>query len=176
MSPPGAVQWSEELHRIHGLDPARFAGTIEAHLSPVHPDDRQRVRAAMTEAVSLHQPLKIDYRIVRPDGSVRHLYARAEVALAPSDAVVVAGLRGICQDVTERTLATVVDQGKELVAAISAIVNRIGQLEQTDLRSDQAEDLAEIRRATEQLFGLVEPDTEGGADGHDSPEPEEFRE
>jgi PAS domain S-box-containing protein len=30
----GAVQWSAELHRIHGMDPAEFAGTIEAHLEP----------------------------------------------------------------------------------------------------------------------------------------------
>lgn len=172
----GAVQWSEELHRIHALDPARFAGTIEAHLSPVHPADRQRVRAAMTEAVSLHQPLKVDYRIVRPDGSVRHLYARAEVALAPSDAVVVAGLRGICQDVTERTLATVVDRGGELAATLHGIVDRIRQLEQTGLRSDQAEGAAVIRRATERLLGLLDPDPEGGADGHDRPDTKEFRE
>ncbi len=161
----GAVQWSEELHRIHGLDPARFAGTIEAHLDLVHPADRQRVRAAMTAAVSLHQPLETEYRIVRPDGSVRHLYARAEVALAPSDAVVVAGLRGICQDVTGRTLANV-DQGRELVGTIRAIADRIEQLEQTGLRSDQRQGVAEIRAATRHLLGLV--DLDAGADpSHD---------
>jgi hypothetical protein len=32
----GAVHWSEELHRIHGVDPAGFAGTINAHLELVH--------------------------------------------------------------------------------------------------------------------------------------------
>ena len=157
----GAVQWSEELHRIHGLDPARFAGTIEAHLELVHPADRQRVRAAMTAAVSLHQPLETEYRIVRPDGSVRHLYARAEVALAPSDAVVVAGLRGICQDVTRRTLATV-DRERELVGTIRAIVDHVGRLEQTGLRPDQVEDMAQIRGDTERLLALI--DVDPGAD------------
>jgi PAS domain-containing protein len=164
------VQWSEELHRIHGLDPARFAGTIEAHLEPVHPADRQRVRAAMTAAVSLHQPLMIEYRIIRPDGAVRHLYARAEVALAPSDAVVVAGLRGICQDVTGRTLATV-NQGRELIEGIDGLLELIERLEKTGLRSEQVEDMAEIRRAAEHLLTLVDPhardstlDPDGGPD------------
>ncbi len=36
----GAVQWSEGLHRIFGLDPVRFAGTLEAHLEAIHPADR----------------------------------------------------------------------------------------------------------------------------------------
>jgi PAS domain S-box-containing protein len=166
----GAVQWSEELHRIHGLDPARFAGTIEAHLEPVHPADRQRVRAAMTAAVSLHRPLMIEYRIIRPDGTVRQLYARAEVALAPSDAVVVAGLRGICQDVTGRTLATV-DQGRELIEGIGGVLELIERLEKTGLRSDQVKDMVEIRRAAEHLLTLVDPhagestlDSDGGPD------------
>jgi PAS domain S-box-containing protein len=101
----GAVQWSEELHRIHGLDPAQFAGTLEAHLELIHPDDRERVRAAMVSAVAKPGGFQAEYRIVRPDGELRRLYARGEVALAPSDAVTVAGLRGICQDVTERTQA-----------------------------------------------------------------------
>jgi PAS domain S-box-containing protein len=102
----GGVQWSAELHRIHGLDPAQFAGTIEAHLTPVHPEDRERVRQAMRAAISGPEPFETEYRIVRPDGEVRWLHGRAEVALASSDAVAVAGLRGICQDVTERRQAS----------------------------------------------------------------------
>ena len=35
-----AVQWSDELHRIHGVDPLDFDGTLDAHLAWSHPDDR----------------------------------------------------------------------------------------------------------------------------------------
>src|SRR5205823_688818 len=98
----GAVQWSEELHRIHGIDPAGFAGTIDAHLGFVHDDDREALRVAMEAAVAGPHPFEAEYRIVRPDGEVRWIYGRAEVALAASDSVAVAGLRGICQDITER--------------------------------------------------------------------------
>jgi PAS domain S-box-containing protein len=37
----GSVQWSDELHTIHGLDPRDFEGTMEAHLGLVHVDDRE---------------------------------------------------------------------------------------------------------------------------------------
>ncbi|MGH2651849.1 MAG: PAS domain-containing protein, partial [Actinomycetota bacterium] len=151
----GAVQWSEELHRIHGIDPARFAGTIGAHLELVHPADRHRVRTEMTAALSLQQPLETEYRIVRPDGAVRILYARAEVALAPFDAVIVAGLRGICQDVTGRTLATF-SRGRELVGPIRAIVDQAHRLEQGGSRPDQVEGVAEILRAAEHLLALAD--------------------
>lgn len=151
----GAVQWSEELHRIHGLDPARFAGTIEAHLDPVHPDDRPRVWAAMTEAVSLPRHLETEYRIIRADGEVRHLHARAEVALAPSDTVVVAGLRGICQDVTGRTLST---GNRESPALARAILAEAGRLETAALPPDQARGVAEILRNARHLVSLLGPD------------------
>ena len=43
--PSGTVQWSEEFHRIHGVDPLEFEGTIDAHLRCVVPEQRDRVRA-----------------------------------------------------------------------------------------------------------------------------------
>ena len=42
----GAVQWSDEFHRIHGLDPLEFEGTLEAHLErgrPGRPGRRARM-------------------------------------------------------------------------------------------------------------------------------------
>ena len=36
----GAVQWTDELHRIHDVDPFEFAGTIDAYLAAIHTGDR----------------------------------------------------------------------------------------------------------------------------------------
>src|SRR5687768_18022780 len=33
----GSVQWSAEMHRIHGLEPIDFGGTLDAHLRLVRP-------------------------------------------------------------------------------------------------------------------------------------------
>ncbi len=95
-----AVQWSEELHRIHGVDPLDFGGTLDAHIRFVHPSDRARVRAAVQNAVLSARPLDIEYRAVTPEGDVRYVYVRAEPAISSAGEVV--GLRGIGQDVTDR--------------------------------------------------------------------------
>jgi PAS domain S-box-containing protein len=96
----GAVQWSEEMHRIHGVDPVSFDGTLDAHLACVQGDDRAALRAALVASVESGRPLDVEYRIRRADGIERSIYARAEPTFGSAGAVV--GLRGFAQDVTER--------------------------------------------------------------------------
>jgi PAS domain S-box-containing protein len=96
----GAVQWSDEFHRIHGIDPLVFDGTVEFHLCCVHADDRDRVKAAMEEAVAGRRPFDAEYRVVRPDGEVRIVHARAQPTLGSAGTAL--GMRGIGQDVTDR--------------------------------------------------------------------------
>lgn len=146
----GAVQWSQELHRIHGLEPASFAGTIEAHLEPVHPADRERVRAAMNAAVATPEPFEMEYRIVRPDGLVRWIYGRAEVALAGSQSVTVAGLRGISQDVTDRKHAR-----PDLRRPLNDIVAVAEHLEYSSLEPAQAEEIAGLLRTARTLLAAL---------------------
>jgi PAS domain S-box-containing protein len=96
----GTVQWSDEFHRIHGVDPLDFDGTFEAHLARIHADDRDRVEQALQDAVDGTRAFEAEYRVVRPDGTVRFLHARAQPTIGSAGAVM--GLRGIGQDVTER--------------------------------------------------------------------------
>ena len=95
-----AVQWSDEFHRIHGLDPLDFDGTLDAHLARVHPSDREVVRAGMAESVESGRAFDQEYRIVRPSDEVRVIHARAQPMIGSDGAVV--GLRGIGQDITAR--------------------------------------------------------------------------
>ena len=56
----GAVQWTDELYHVSGLDPSDFAGTVEGHLGAVHVDDRDDVRDAMEgsrEGRSVRDPM-----------------------------------------------------------------------------------------------------------------------
>ncbi len=96
----GTVQWTDELHRIHGVDPLDFEGTLDAHLDRVHPEDQARVWRGLTEAVASGHPFEDEYRIIRPSGEYRWVYARAEPTVGSAGDVV--GLRGISQDVTDR--------------------------------------------------------------------------
>jgi PAS domain S-box-containing protein len=97
--PTGTVQWSAELHRIHGIDPLEFGGTIDAHLGCVVPEERAQVRDALERAVATGRAADIDYDVLRPDGVRRRLSSRAEPAIGISGEVV--GLRGIGRDVTD---------------------------------------------------------------------------
>jgi PAS domain S-box-containing protein len=96
----GSVQWSDELHRIHGLAPVEFDGTLAAHLGCIHPDDRGAVESEMTSALQQRRSFDVEYRIIRPGGETRWLYARSDPII--DDEGVAAGLRGICQDITQR--------------------------------------------------------------------------
>ena len=96
----GVVQWSAEFHRIHGIDPLDFAGTFEFYLDRINPDDRARVRAAMTESVEESRPLDLEYPVVHSDQKTHLIWVHANPTLGSDGKAV--GLRGIGQDVTDQ--------------------------------------------------------------------------
>jgi PAS domain S-box-containing protein len=92
------LAWSPELEAIHGLPSTTFAGTFDALLQVVHPDDRERVRAEMA-AILEREEQHLEYRIVRPDGATRWVESRAKLVRDPPDTQRVVG---VCMDITER--------------------------------------------------------------------------
>jgi PAS domain S-box-containing protein len=96
----GAVQWSTEFHRIHGVDPMDFDGTFDSHIRLVHPDDREMVRTAMDRSLATARPLDCRYRVVCPDHQIRVVHVRAQPAIGSSGTPV--GLRGIGREIVER--------------------------------------------------------------------------
>jgi PAS domain S-box-containing protein len=73
----GEVLWSDELYRIFGRDPATFTPTTETFYADVHPDDRERVREASARNIASGIGETVEYRIVRPNGEVRHVTTNA---------------------------------------------------------------------------------------------------
>lgn len=68
------VQWSEEMYRILGRDPSDGPLSPEEVLDQVvHPEDREWVRRAFEEALGENRILDTEFRIQRPDGSVRRV-------------------------------------------------------------------------------------------------------
>jgi PAS domain S-box-containing protein len=95
----GAVQWSSEFHRIHGIDPLDFAGTFESYMGLIAPDDRAAVQSTMVDAVQRSRPLDLEYRVVDLDGKSRWVRVHAQPTRGSDGNAV--GLRGIGQDVTD---------------------------------------------------------------------------
>lgn len=99
---PGERQmlWSEELYRILGVEPRAGASTLDAFLSAVHADDRERLEKALRRAAAESTPWSLDHRIVPASGSQRVVHHRAEVNRGASGAAEL--ISGTVQDVTER--------------------------------------------------------------------------
>jgi PAS domain S-box-containing protein len=99
----GRVVWSASLESIHGLEPGTFAGTFEAVLSEVHPDDRDGLLRAIREAQEELTGHHVEYRICLPDGTIRWVEGRGKVLLDESGRL--SRMVGVCADVTDRKLA-----------------------------------------------------------------------
>jgi len=69
----GSMRWSDVLERLHGLQPGSFAGTYDAYLAAIHPDDREQVEEQIRQAIRDRTDTRLTYRALRPDGTVRWL-------------------------------------------------------------------------------------------------------
>ncbi|MBW7997147.1 MAG: PAS domain S-box protein [Candidatus Glassbacteria bacterium] len=95
--------WSDETFRIFGLAPDSPCPSFARFLEMVHPEDRDAVKKSVEEAVANRRPYEFEYRVIRPDGTCRACYSKAELIL--DDAGGVTGMVGIIQDITERKRA-----------------------------------------------------------------------
>jgi PAS domain S-box-containing protein len=94
-----AVTWSDELQRIYGLEPGAFGGSYEAFLERVHPEDVEKTKSTIFDALRTALPFGYDHRIVRADGSVRVLHTRGDIVTDEHGQPI--RMAGCCWDVTE---------------------------------------------------------------------------
>jgi PAS domain S-box-containing protein len=78
----GELIWSRNMFRIFGVDPDAGVPSNERRAELIHPDDREprereidRIRRGATDQ-------QFDFRIVHPDGSIRHVYSTIAVTEA----------------------------------------------------------------------------------------------
>ena len=64
---------SEETYRIWGFDPVQGVPSREAVFQRIHPDDRDRLDAEVQHALGEKRHYSVGYRIVLPDGTVKHV-------------------------------------------------------------------------------------------------------
>jgi PAS domain S-box-containing protein len=73
LDPAGFDYWSPELFRIHGLDPARKAPTVQEYLDILHPQDRESMANMIKGILANASPFDAIKRIMRPNGEVRYI-------------------------------------------------------------------------------------------------------
>src|ERR1700686_1292575 len=70
----GEVTVSPEIYRIHDIKPDEDASNTEFFFSKFHPEDRKRVVDLFERAEMEKTEFQVDYRIVLPDGAIKHLH------------------------------------------------------------------------------------------------------
>jgi PAS domain S-box-containing protein len=108
--PSNRVIWSADLEAIHGLVPGSFPGTFEAFQRDMHPDDRDHVLRCVGKTLG-GRDHHIEYRIVRPDGSVRWVEGRGK--LLRDERGNPLRVVGVCSDITERKQADEAQRASE---------------------------------------------------------------
>ena len=96
----GALEWSDNLAEIHGLEQGTFGGTYQAFLACVHPDDRERVDSGVRRAVAERSTYDVEFRVPFPDGSTHWVAGHGQVFVDSEGNPV--RMIGIGQDVTAR--------------------------------------------------------------------------
>lgn len=116
----GTQQWSDRQFEIFGLAPSDGPPSRQDFLALVHPDDLHLVEFSRSDIRTEGTHLDTEFRIVRPDGEIRHLVAHALARFdddgRPCEVI------GVNQDVTEQ---------RRSAAALRASEERLRQFGET---------------------------------------------
>ena len=97
------MDWSPEVVALHGLEggsrPAGFGEWLEL----LHPEDRPLVRAAIRQAMRSDETYDVEFRIVRPDGTLRWAHSVGRMTRGADGHP--AKMLGTTRDITDRRLA-----------------------------------------------------------------------
>src|SRR5580692_5444913 len=108
-----AVHLSEEWYRIYGFDPENGPPAFEERRQRTHQEDRAKWQVAIDRAIAEKSEFEVEFRILLPDGSVRHIHTVGHPVLNASGDLV--QFVGSSTDITERKRA---EQATCLLAAI----------------------------------------------------------
>ena len=97
------ISCSEQFARIYNMavpETIAYFSSADAKMSLIHPEDRERYRQSVLDCDRHRKGLDIEYRIVTPCGTQRHVYLRSERVYDDRGDVVRSF--GTLQDITER--------------------------------------------------------------------------
>ncbi|MEH2265627.1 GAF domain-containing protein [Nostoc sp.] len=92
--------WDEQIYQLFGLTPETFAGTSQAILDCLHPDDRELLAQSLSRAINEGVEHNLEYRIIQDDGSIRYAACRGKAFF--NEANIATHMSGVVLDITDR--------------------------------------------------------------------------
>jgi PAS domain S-box-containing protein len=109
---------SEEWYRIFGFDPQAGVPTWEERLQRVHPEDQTIWQTTIDRAIGEKSEYEMEYRILLPAGTVRHIHTVGHPVVNASGDVV--QFLGSSMDITERKRAEALRDGESHILEMMA--------------------------------------------------------
>ena len=156
------IVWSEQLSRMLGLAGDAFDGTIEAFFQLVHPDDCERVKAAIEHCRQEGTAYHIEFRMLHTNGQLHWVESRGQVYYNEAGQPI--RMAGIHHDITERRVAAEALQTLN-ESLEQRVYERTHQLERSNRELDQfayvaSHDLKAPLRAIEHLATWITEDAQ----------------
>ena len=73
------LTWDDQMFALYGISAAQFSGAYQAWQAGVHPDDRVRGDREIARAIAGLEEFNTEFRVLWPDGQIRHVRAHATV-------------------------------------------------------------------------------------------------
>jgi PAS domain S-box-containing protein len=73
------VKWNDAVYAIHGVDRATFKVTLESFKQLIHPEDLDKVEAAIRQTLEADVPYELEFRVIRGDGSAGWVFTNGTV-------------------------------------------------------------------------------------------------
>ncbi|MDZ7751303.1 MAG: ATP-binding protein [Gammaproteobacteria bacterium] len=103
-------------------DPALFYEDWHVGARSIHPQDAPKAAQAFQQAIATHSGYEAEYRIVRPDGSIRWIHDRGFLIL--DEAREVSRIAGLSENITERkTFELALEQARDEAEAANRAKN-----------------------------------------------------
>jgi PAS domain S-box-containing protein len=149
------LAWSEEMFRIAGLDPAQTEPSRTELLAMLPEEDCDRLNAAVQQLIASGISYEVEHRIVRPDGSIRYVVSKGQVAYRDRQII---KLQGTALDITDRKLTENALQERE--AMLRAIGDNLpkGFIYQCSYEPGKGSRYSYISAGVERLLGLKPED------------------
>jgi PAS domain S-box-containing protein len=149
--------WSEETFRIWGFDPEQGAPNRETVLQRILPEDRDRARQRGEEAMRTKTDWYDEFRIVLPDGAVKHIQAIGHMVFNASGELI--EVVGTHVDVTGRKRA------EEALRRSEGYLAEAQRLSQT---GSWASNISEIKYLSEECYRMLGFDPRGGLPSYET--------